>query len=201
MPYGKREERGVAMRKWTVAGWVIAAVTVALSLAAWAPSDTARPVGAQETVSITVGDDFFDPKTITVPVGTTVIWTTAGRNGHTVTSETGVFDSGTAPFLREGDTFSFTFTEAGTFPYYCLFHGGPGGAGMSGTVVVEPGQQPPTPSPAARPTGVPTPGAAGADVEDGDGDGVAVWWYALAAPAALLLVGGGGVLWALRRRR
>ena len=43
------------------------------------------------------------------------------------------FDSGN---LNNGDSFTHTFTTTGSFPYYCQYHGGPGGSGMSGTVTV-----------------------------------------------------------------
>jgi plastocyanin len=48
---------------------------------------------------------------------------------HTATSDDEVFDSGT---LNEGDEFSFTFDEAGTFSYFCQVH-----PTMQGTIVVE----------------------------------------------------------------
>jgi nitrite reductase (NO-forming) len=81
----------------------------------------------------------FDPIDLTVPVGTTVRWTNLDSVAHTVTSGTsdgstgtpdGIFDS---PFLDLGDTFTFTFTEPGTYPYYCKPH-----PWMKGTVTVTP---------------------------------------------------------------
>jgi len=51
-----------------------------------------------------------------------------------VTSDEGSF----AATLKNGETFSFTFNKAGVFPYYSQFHGGPGGRGMSGKIVVLP---------------------------------------------------------------
>ncbi|MCI0405001.1 MAG: hypothetical protein L0209_02830, partial [candidate division Zixibacteria bacterium] len=42
------------------------------------------------TPNITVGDDFFSPKTDSVAVGTMVTWTYNGPSVHTVTSDTGV---------------------------------------------------------------------------------------------------------------
>jgi plastocyanin len=48
---------------------------------------------------------------------------------HTATSDDEVFDSGN---LSEGDEFSFTFDEAGTFPYFCQVH-----PTMRGTIIVE----------------------------------------------------------------
>jgi len=85
---------------------------------------------------VKVVDIDFDGKVITVSVGTTVNWVYDGALPHTVTSDSDVFNSGT---LGDGDVFTFTFTEAGSFPYFCRFHGGTGGSGMSGVVNVTEG--------------------------------------------------------------
>jgi plastocyanin len=87
-----------------------------------------------EEVATTIMDSSYEPAEITVSVGTTVVWTMNANLPHTVTADDGSFDSGT---LGNGESFSFTFEQSGEFPYYCAFHGGPGGAGMSGTVIVE----------------------------------------------------------------
>ncbi|HEC23774.1 MAG TPA: hypothetical protein ENI95_12750 [Chloroflexi bacterium] len=87
-----------------------------------------------EEVVISIADSSFNPAEVTVSVGTTVTWEHNGSLPHTVTADDGSFDSDT---LRGGDTFSFTFTEPGTYPYYCRFHGGSGGVGMSGVIIVE----------------------------------------------------------------
>ena len=50
-----------------------------------------------------------------------------------MTSDDDLFDSGT---MSQGDLYTFTFNEAGTFPYYCRFHGDKGGIGMSGIIIV-----------------------------------------------------------------
>jgi len=127
---------------------------VALMTGALVLHQTAGQASAKE-VEVEVGDNFFQDKTITIAVGDTVTWKVEGTFGHTVTSDTGVFESGQDP-LQQGDTFSFTFNEPGTYPYYCRFHGGPGGVGMSGTVVVEAagGAQPTPAAPAPSPTTV-----------------------------------------------
>jgi LPXTG-motif cell wall-anchored protein len=78
-------------------------------------------------------DDAFTPAQITVDAGTGITWSNSGSNPHTVTTDDGSFGSGT---LQPGDTFSSTFNTPGTFAYYCEFHGGPGGTGMSGVVTV-----------------------------------------------------------------
>jgi VCBS repeat-containing protein len=71
----------------------------------------------------------FDPLTITVNTGTTITWTNKDVYGHTVTSDTGLFDSGT---IDASGTFSYTFNTAGTFPYHCKVE-----STMTGTVVVK----------------------------------------------------------------
>lgn len=83
--------------------------------------------------SVMVLDTQFSPASITVPLGTTVVWQSNADLPHTVTADDGGFDSGT---LRSGKRFSRTFSLPGTYPYYCDFHGGPGGSGMAGVVIV-----------------------------------------------------------------
>ena len=66
--------------------------------------------------------------------GTTVVWLNQEVEDHTVTADDGSFDSGD---LSRGAIFSLPLNEAGTIPYYCIYHGDQGGVDMSGTVVVE----------------------------------------------------------------
>jgi plastocyanin len=84
-------------------------------------------------VPVDIMDSVFNPDEIVIPVGTTVVWTHQASLPHTVTSDGGLFDSGT---LSNGETFEFTFDTVGSFPYHCIFHGGAGGLGMSGVVNV-----------------------------------------------------------------
>ena len=68
---------------------------------------------------------------LTVQVGTTVTWTNNDEGQmHTVTAADGSFDSG---FLETGDTFSYTFEDAGEFEYLCTPH-----PWMRAKVIVEP---------------------------------------------------------------
>jgi amicyanin len=82
----------------------------------------------KESVYIKIKNFAFDPATITLKVGTTVTWINEDSASHTITSE-GKFDSG---ILNKGDTFSYTFNEAGTFEYICTLH-----PKMKGRVIVE----------------------------------------------------------------
>lgn len=90
------------------------------------------PTPAEE-VEVDVRDNRFGPADLTIPVGSTVIWTSQGFLAHTVTADDGSFDSGT---LSRGASFEMTFTEPGTYSYHCEIHGGTGGLGMAGTITV-----------------------------------------------------------------
>lgn len=61
----------------------------------------------------------FNPSTITVSANTTITWTNKDAVGHTVTSDSGLFDSGT---IGTNGTYSYTFATAGTFTYHCKVH-------------------------------------------------------------------------------
>jgi plastocyanin len=84
------------------------------------------------TVMVSVVDFAFNPQTITVTLGTTVMWTNTGTFTHTVTADDNSFNSGD---MGNGATFSHTFNTIGTVGYHCIHHGLPG-SGMYGTVVV-----------------------------------------------------------------
>jgi plastocyanin len=71
----------------------------------------------------------FSPETLTISIGDTVAWTNKESATHTATADGGEFDSGN---LGNGDTFSHTFTAAGTYTYYCKIH-----TSMTATIIVE----------------------------------------------------------------
>jgi plastocyanin len=82
---------------------------------------------------ITVKNFGFDPKELTVPVGTEVEWVDeTGR--HTVTADNGSFKSGP---ITAGGSFKHRFDKAGVYPYYCELHGSKGGHDMAGVVTVK----------------------------------------------------------------
>lgn len=79
---------------------------------------------------IDISDFAFAPNRLTIRANTTVIWYQQGKAQHTVTSGTddtatgaakpdGKFNSGT---LKPSTTFTFTFTKAGTYAYFCSIH-------------------------------------------------------------------------------
>lgn len=91
------------------------------------------PPATAQPVRISTGDLIFKPSKITVPVGAIVIWENASGEAHTVTADEAGFDQ---PRLEPGATFEQTFSEPGVYPYFCGIHGGRGGEGMTGTIIV-----------------------------------------------------------------
>ncbi|MPY64511.1 copper-binding protein [Streptomyces spongiae] len=63
----------------------------------------------------------FAPGTLTVDVGSTVTWTNQDTAPHDVKTTSGPA-SFHSPMLDKGQSWSFTFTEAGSYGYYCTVH-------------------------------------------------------------------------------
>ena len=81
-------------------------------------STPAEASSSTETAQISILDfNFSSP--ITVETGATVTVTNNDGADHTWTADDGAFDSGV---LAPGDSFGFTFDEAGEFSYHCEIH-------------------------------------------------------------------------------
>jgi predicted lipoprotein with Yx(FWY)xxD motif len=91
------------------------------------PADSSAAPEAGEPVAVAIKDFSFGPA-LTVPVGTTVVWTNEDTAPHTVTASDGSFDSGN---MDKGATFSFTFSKPGTYELLCAYH-----PNMKGTITV-----------------------------------------------------------------
>src|SRR5215216_4202230 len=74
---------------------------------------------AQDEMTVSIQDFFFDPDQLSVAPGTTVTWVNEGQAPHTTTADDGTWDSGT---LQPGEDFSFTFDQQGTYTYHCSIH-------------------------------------------------------------------------------
>jgi plastocyanin len=79
--------------------------------------------------SITIDNFSFSPKEITVAAGTTITWVNHDDVPHTVVSPDKKFRS---KALDTDDQFSFTFTDAGTYSYFCSVH-----PMMTGKIIVK----------------------------------------------------------------
>jgi plastocyanin/truncated hemoglobin YjbI len=88
------------------------------------PTPTSRPAA---TSNVEIRSFAFNPPTITIPVGSTVVWRNADPVGHTATGQS--FDTGV---LNTGQTGQATFNTPGTFGYTCRIH-----PSIHGTIVVQ----------------------------------------------------------------
>lgn len=80
-------------------------------------------------VGIVMKNLAFDPATVTIKAGESVIWTNLDSMNHTVVADNGEFKSGA---LGQNATFTFKFDKAGSYPFHCGIH-----PSMTGTVVVQ----------------------------------------------------------------
>jgi plastocyanin len=89
-----------------------------------------KPIVANVTISKgasnSANQKYFDPAEISVKTGNTVVWTNEDLASHTVTSGKPsddkfgtMFDSG---LIKNGATFQYKFSSAGTTEYFCTLH-------------------------------------------------------------------------------
>jgi plastocyanin len=98
-------------------------------------SSAANTPGAAAPVagnSVAIKGFAFAPADLTVAAGTKVTWTNQDSDAHTVTSQ-GSGGPLNSKAMNTGDTFSYTFTKAGTYKYLCTIH-----PFMTATVTVTP---------------------------------------------------------------
>jgi plastocyanin len=108
----------------------IFATCAALALAMPAGLILSSTVRAEGDNQVVIKTFKYGPKDITVPAGTTVTWINKDPEVHTVVSKDKKFRSSA---LDTDDTFTFTFTEPGTYSFFCSLH-----PQMTGTVTVVP---------------------------------------------------------------
>jgi plastocyanin len=80
-------------------------------------------------ISVKIDNFTFTPAEAEVAVGTTVVWTNGDDIPHTVVDADHKYKSSA---LDTGDTFSHTFTEPGTYEYFCSLH-----PHMTGKIIVK----------------------------------------------------------------
>jgi|SRR5579875_3017509 hypothetical protein len=129
---------------WLVLGVILIIISLAPVVSSYFPSTPAVPSSpssgggggggptpncANPCTIVIANSAFGTTQPIIVKAGTTVTWINKDNTQHTTTSDTGVWDSG---ILNPGQSFKFTFSSPGTYPYHCNVHP------MSGTIVVVP---------------------------------------------------------------
>jgi plastocyanin len=92
------------------------------------------PPGA--TVQV-LNTNVFNPAIVTIRAGESVTWVwSEGSGSHNVEPD-GDEPPSSGPLQEGPATYTHTFQEPGRYRYYCTEHGGPGGVGMSGEVLVQ----------------------------------------------------------------
>jgi len=103
--------------------------------AAQSQAQQAASAPAEADEEVVVRDASFQTEELTISVGTTVTWVNEDEMGHTVTHGEGGAPDPEALFdesLSAGQTVTYTFEEAGSYPVTCKVH-----PDMQMTVVVE----------------------------------------------------------------
>ena len=110
---------------------VVVAWTVVTSVAWSVVSSIAHADEAVPAAAVSIDNFTFGPTTLMVKAGTTVTWTNRDDIPHSVVDKNRkVFRS---KVLDTGESFSFTFSNPGSYDYFCSLH-----PHMTGQIVVEP---------------------------------------------------------------
>jgi len=95
-------------------------------------SPSVAPTINTDANSITIENFAFNPATLTIKPGSKVSWTNRDGVDHTIVSDSGSPVLFKSEALATGASFSFTFTQPGTYAYYCSIH-----PSMKGTIIVQ----------------------------------------------------------------
>jgi plastocyanin len=119
---------------------VVTAALLAVPLAGLSRLVLDQDVQAAD-VAVTIQNFAFAPTPLTIPVGTTVVWTNQDTAPHTATNDPGSAFSFDTGMLQKGQSGRVTFSAAGSFPYHCNVH-----PNMHGMVVVTGASAPAAPA-------------------------------------------------------
>jgi len=73
-------------------------------------------------VGVRMGTYFFNPTNIVISPGDRVVWTNNSDRAHDTTSRTSLWSSPNVGIIAPNNTYGFTFTNAGYYPYFCRQH-------------------------------------------------------------------------------
>ena len=139
-----RNDNGTTSTTFTVADWTYSGINVNDNMTSNATATTPFPIGtyshgASITVhNVAVGSNFFNPSSITITEGDSVVWTNTGGT-HNINGTTATFPNNPVGFTNGSASsaawvFGFKFDVPGTYTYQCDPHA----ASMTGTVIVLP---------------------------------------------------------------
>ena len=122
-----------------IAGTIIAGLVIVSAVVAFGhnsngmnmPPMSSNSSSAVATDKVAIQNYNFSPSSIKVKAGTTVTWTNQDDVHHTVTMDSGSSGGPDSSQLGKGESYSYTFSKAGTYNYHCGIH-----PEMHGTVIV-----------------------------------------------------------------
>jgi plastocyanin len=112
-----------------IAGLALPVMIAMLALVPGPSSVRANDQPSPTNAEVRIDNFSFEPQILRVTIGTRVTWTNRDDIPHTSVSTEGVWKS---KVMDTDERFSYTFTKAGTYPYYCTIH-----PKMTGKVVVQ----------------------------------------------------------------
>lgn len=74
---------------------------------------------APRTHTVNIQGFVYVPSSLEVAVGDTIVWSNLDVVAHTVTADSGAFDSGN---IAAGESWRYVATSAGSYSYLCTFH-------------------------------------------------------------------------------
>lgn len=188
--------RIAAILSLTALAFVMAPSAAAGGGCYWESSEWTSQTETADEVTAHIAGCRFEPTTLHIQPGTTVTWLNKDPAPHTVTGP--FLTLGGDKLLKQGDSTSVTFDEAGVYPYYCTLH-----PGMAAVVVVgDSGESATGAGSAAEPSGkydasAPIEGDATEETAAADTTSV----MPIAAGAAAVTLALAGTAFMLRRRR
>lgn len=108
-------------------------------LAALAGCQVPHEAEPASSLRVSMYDNVFDPPVARVPRRGRVTWINTGRNPHNAVADDASWSTEQEYgnlVMPAGASASVGFDRDGVYPYFCTFHGAPGGIGMAGVVVV-----------------------------------------------------------------
>jgi plastocyanin len=122
--------RSVRSNLGIVASAALLIYVAAMNCRAGQPKDSGSQAAHPAQVEVVIENHAFSPKSITIPVGGKITWINRDSAPHTITA-VGI-EPKKSPVLKQGQSVSDTFSNPGTFPYFCSIH-----PAMTGTVIVK----------------------------------------------------------------
>ena len=119
-------------RVWQLA--VSLAFIFAVSVVSSAQENDGTKESDAKPTSVEMKSISYDPKSVEVPVGGSIVWTNKAFTNHTATSEDDGKTFDTGEIKPNESSNSVKFDKEGEFKYHCKIHG----TTMSGVVIVKP---------------------------------------------------------------